>query len=125
MSQVVDTLLAVAVMVLILFFGMSILQAQTDTSEARSCKDEIVAELENSGYNPAVVNECIRRAKENGYALSVSLYRKGKEKVTYTSADVENTAITDARAAEVVLGYTYRLTFFGEGSMHYVRGFAR
>ena len=125
MSHIVDTLLAVAVMVLIMFFGISIAQAQVNISEARSCKEEIIAELENSEYNPAVINECIRQAGENGYTLSVTLYRKGQAKVTYTSADVENTAITDAQAAEVVLGYQYRLTFLGENNMHYIRGFAR
>lgn len=80
MSQVVDTLLAVAVMVLILFFGMSILQAQTDTSEARSCKDEIVAELENSGYNPAVVNECIRPGKGKRICVIRIAVPEGKRK---------------------------------------------
>lgn len=124
MAQVVDTLLAVAVMTLLLFFGAGILQAQTDISEARSCKDEIVSELENSGYNPAVINECIRQAKEHGYTLSVTLYRKGKAAVTYTSA-VADAAAADVQAAEVVLGYTYRLTGFGENSTHSVRGFAR
>lgn len=125
MSHIVDTLLAVAVMVLIMFFGMSIAQAQVNISEARSCKEEIIAELENGAYNPAVINECIRQAGENGYTLSVTLYRKGQEKVIYTSADIENAAITDVRAAEVVLGYKYRLTFLGESSVHYIRGFAR
>ena len=122
MSHIIDTMLAVFMLVLVMLFGTSIVQAQVSISEVKDCKEEIAAELKCSNYNPNVINECIRQAQANRFTITITLYRGNKGTVTYTSANASG-AYADVSTAEIKIGYHYSLTCFGESRMHYIRGF--
>lgn len=125
MEHVIDAFMAVVVLVLMMQFGTGVVSAQTAVAEARACKDEIVAQLEDSGFHPDVVNSCITAAENNGYGISVTVYRDGEEKKNYTAATASAADLKTASAAEVSLSYRYKLSLLGSSSLHHVRGFAR
>lgn len=124
MSQIIDAFMGVFMMVFMLLFGTSLVDSQVDTAQARSYKNSVIAELENSDYNPLVIKDCISQAKEDGYTLKVQLYSESADG-TGTVVETESNDTGEVVAADVQLAYQYQLTFLGESSTHYVRGFAR
>lgn len=91
--------------------GISVTAAQEQVAQAKQFQLESVAEIENSNFNPAVVDACVRGAAESGYGLSV----------TPKTYDVYN----DISTAEVVLTYAYNVPLFGIEETRSVRGIAR
>lgn len=123
MSQVFKTFMGVFFILMLLMLGMGIISAQIDVSDALDYKSDIIAELENSNYNPSVLNSCIRQAEENGYSLEIKTYVPGGTSVVYTAPDANDT--TDVVMAEVVLTYPYTIQFLNSVTNHQVRGYAR
>jgi hypothetical protein len=118
--------MAVFVIAFMVLFGTSIVNAQINTGQARSYKNDVIAELENSDYNPIVISDCVRQAEENGYTLSISPYRQTEDGNTTTEAvGNENADGKKIVAADVKLAYQYKLTFLGNSKTHFVRGIAR
>lgn len=79
--------------------------------QAKNYKAEAVAEIENSNFNPAVIDACKTEASSLGYTLSL-------ESCVYDAAN-------DIQTAEVVLSYHYRMPLFGMDEVRTTRGIAR
>lgn len=80
-------------------------------AEAKEYKAQVIAEIENSNFNPNVIAACVTQAEAVGYNLSVT-------NCTYD----EN---YDIKTAEVVLSYQYNLPLFGISETKMTRGIAR
>lgn len=85
--------------------------ASGQTAAAKEYKADVVAEIENSNFNPNVVAACISQAEAAGYHLEV-------KKCTYD----EN---LDIQTAEIVLEYSYSMPIFGINEKRTTRGIAR
>ena len=77
---------------------------RSDRGERAGCcckeyKSQVVAELENSNFNPGVIDACKKKAAEDGYELEIS--------------DCVYDAWQNMRAAQVALKYHYRIPVLG------------
>lgn len=123
MSQAIKAFMGVFFLLMLLLLGVGILSAQMDVSDALNYKSDMIAEIENSNYSPAVLNACIRQATDNGYTVEIKTYAPQKGTVTYTEPNVKDT--TDVVMAEIILTYPYRIGILDSVTNHQVRGFAR
>ena len=123
MSQVFKVFMGVFFLVLLLLTGVGIISAQLDVTAALDYKADIVTELENSNYNPQVINACIEQAQENGYQLEIRTFVSGGASTSYVSPNASDTK--DVVMAEVILTYPYRMIFLETFLEHQVRGYAR
>lgn len=85
--------------------------ATEKVGQAKQFKAETVSEIENSNFNPVVINACIAGAAQAGYELTVTL----------CSYDENN----DIQMAEVELAYTYSIPMLGINETRVTRGVAR
>lgn len=85
--------------------------ASGQTAAAREYKAAVVAEIENSNFNPNVIAECINQAAAAGYSLEV--------RTSTYNADY------DIQSAEVILEYSYSMPLFGISETRTTRGIAR
>lgn len=74
-------------------------------------KAEVVVEIENSNFNPAVIDACKSSARASGFDLSVT-------PCTYDQAH-------DVTSAEVALTYTYKIPLLGIEQTRTTEGIAR
>lgn len=111
MKHIIEAYTILFVLLLILGCCSSLLSASGQTAAAKEYKADVIAEIENSNFNPNVINACISQAAANGYELQVSSY-------TY---DAEH----DIQTAEVILKYEYRMPVFGITDTRSTRGIAR
>ena len=74
-------------------------------------KADVIAEIENSNFNPDVISACISQAQSAGYTLQVSGY-------VY---DADH----DIQSAEVIVSYSYEMPLLGISKTQSTRGIAR
>ncbi len=84
--------------------------AASETAAAKEYKADVIAEIENSNFNPRVITSCIAQAENAGYKMEVK-----------KSVDVNN----EVKTAEVVLSYSYEIPIFGISQTKTTRGIAR
>lgn len=111
MKNIISAFTTLFVLVLNIFMCTQLLAAAGQTAAAREYRADVVAQIENSNFNPNVVAACIRQAAQEGYVLEVN----GS---TYDGYGCIQTA-------EVVLAYDYRLPLFGISETKTTRGIAR
>lgn len=111
MKHIVSVFSTLIILVLNLMMSVMILSVSAKTAAAKEYKAAVVAEIENSNFNPKVIAGCIREASDLGYTL----------KVTPCVYD----EIKDSRTAEVVLEYGYEIPLFGISDTKVTRGIAR
>lgn len=111
MKQIIGTFSILAVLLLNSFLCITMINVSGAIAEAREFKAGVVAEIENSNFNPNVMDACRKQAQEAGYELqtTVSVYDENK----------------DIRTAEVILTYPCRMPLFGIFEKKTTRGFAR
>ena len=85
--------------------------ASGQTAAAKEYKADVVAEIENSNFNPNVIAACISQADAVGYNLEV-------RNCTYDE-------ILNLQSAEVILEYSYSMPLFGITETRTTRGIAR
>ena len=85
--------------------------ASSVVAEAKEYKASVVAEIENSNFNPFVINGCISQAEASGYELQII------NCVYDTNSNIQ--------AAEVVLTYAYSIPILGIYETMTTRGIAR
>ncbi len=91
--------------------GLSVVSAQECAAQAKRYKAAVIAEVENSNFNPTVIASCIRKASESGYALTITT-------ATYDG-------IYDIETADVELTYSYRMPLLGIEQSRTTKGIAR
>ena len=111
MKSIVGAFGTLLVLVLHIFLCIAVCTVSGQVAEAKEYKADVIAEIENSNFNPNVINGCIAQARTNGYELQVTNY-------VY---DVNH----DIQTAEVVLKYAYTIPLLGIADTKTTRGIAR
>lgn len=99
------------VLALNIFICITVTNVCGTTAEAKEFKADVIAEIENSNFNPNVINGCMEQAKEAGYELQI-----------ISCLDDENRNI---QTAQVILTYSYQMPLFGIFETKTTRGIAR
>ena len=111
MKHIVGAFSMLLILMLNLLLCASVLAVSAKSAAAKEFKAAVVAEIENSNFNPKVIEACKEQAAACGYRLEVT------------------TAVYDARqdicTAEVVLCYQYELPLLGIAGERITRGVAR
>lgn len=111
MKNIIAAFGTLMVLMLNLVICIGVSNASVTTAVAKEFKADVVAEIENSNFNPNVINGCISQAQEAGYELEIT-------SCTYD----ENNNI---QTAEVVLTYSYYIPLFNIQGTKSTRGIAR
>ena len=94
-----------------LFLCVAVVTVSADVAAAKEYKADVVAEIENSNFNPNVIAACKEQASVQGYSLEVTTCLYDEE--------------LDYRIAEVELTYTYEIPLLGVSQERVTRGIAR
>lgn len=111
MKSIIGAFGTVMILMLSLVMCIGVSNASVTTAAAKEFKADVIAEIENSNFNPNVINGCIRQAQEVGYELEIT-------SCTYD----ENSNI---QTAEVILTYSYHIPLFDISGTKSTRGIAR
>lgn len=111
MEKIISAFSTLLLVVLTICGCAAIITVNADVAAAKEYKADIVAEIENSDFNPYVVNQCIAQAQAAGYQLQVSLQTYDEDR--------------NIKTAEVILSYQYNIPVFGISKTHETRGIAR
>ncbi len=99
MKQIIGTFGILFILLANIFVCTGLIGASGQVAAAKEYKAQVVAELENSNFNPAVIEACKRKAAEDGYELKIS--------------ECVYDAWQNMRAAQVSLKYHYRIPVLG------------
>lgn len=111
MKAIVEVYGVLLMLLLTAASGLSVTAAQEKTAQAKRFKTEVIAEIENSDFNPSVMEGLKVSAAASGYTLEI----------TPSTYDEDNSITT----AEVVLTYAYKASLFGIEEVRTTRGIAR
>lgn len=111
MKNIISVFTSLFILVVNIIAVTAMITVSGDVAAAKEYKADVVAEIENSNFNPNVINTCISQARQSGYTLEV---RAG----TY---DERN----NMQTAEVILSYSYQIPLFGITDTKTTRGIAR
>lgn len=111
MKQIISAFGILFSIVLGLFTCTTVISASGATAAAKEYKADVIAEIENSNFNPNVISNCIAQATDAGYELQI----------TSCTYDANN----DIQTAEVILTYKYEMPLFGIYDTKTTRGIAR
>ena len=106
MKQIIGTFGILFILLANIFVCTGLIGASGQVAAAKEYKAQVVAELENSNFNPAVIEACKRKAAEDGYELKIS--------------ECVYDAWQNMRAAQVSLKYhtAYRYLEFPKRILH-------
>ena len=111
MKNIIGAFGTLMVLIMNLYMCVTISGASVAVVAAKEFKADVVAEIENSNFNPYVIAGCIEQANKAGYDLVVTNY-------TYSSKD-------DIQTAEVILTYSYEMPLFAISAKRTTRAIAR
>lgn len=111
MKHVIEGFFVLFVLILHLFLAAEVFGVTAKAAEAKEYKAAVVAELENSNFNPNVITACIKTAKEQGYDLQIEVCEYEEEE--------------GRQIAEVLLTYDYEMPLLGVAGQKVTRGIAR
>lgn len=111
MGTIIKFFSGLLVILLGFFIFLSAIITVSFRIDADEFKSDVIAEIEDSNFNAAVINNCKQQASDNGYTLNVT-------NVTYDED-------SNIQLAEVILKYNLDVPFFGISSTKEVRGIAR
>lgn len=111
MKHIIGAFSMLFVLTLNLLVGIALLNVSVRAAAAKEYKAAVVAEIENSNFNPRVIAGCVEQASALGYHLEVeqSMYDRN-----------QNVCV-----AEISLGYTYEIPLLGISKQRVTRGIAR
>lgn len=111
MKNVIGAFETLLVLMINLFFCITVGNASASVAAAKEYKADVIAEIENSNFNAFVIEGCIKQAEKVGYQLEIANYIYDEN--------------YDIQTAEVILKYTYQLPLFGISINQTTRGIAR
>ena len=111
MKYIIEAFSVLTVLMINLFICIGVLTASVDVAAAKQYNADVVAEIENSNFNPNVIAECETQAQAQGYLLEVT-----------TAAYLGN---DERYTAQVKLTYTYEIPVLGISQQRVTRGLAR
>ncbi len=126
MSQIIKAFTGMFFLLLLVLLGNGIVVAQLESAVAREYKDAVIAEIENSNFNPLVMDACIRQAEAAGYQLKITVYQEGEPalELTTPSESALPPVFAPVKAAEVLVNYEYKIGFLNYSSWRSIRGYA-
>lgn len=125
MNQVIKTFIGLFFIFFLTFLGIGIVSASIQVLQAKEFKENTILQIENSDFNANVMNQSITQAKENGYAMKITLYKADGSFESHENPDVDLAATDVVKMAEVILQYQYKIAFLGIQQNHAVQGYAR
>ena len=111
MRQIIGAFGILFIMMANIFICTGLIGASGQVAAAKEYKSQVVAELENSNFNPDVIAAVKSSAQASGYVLTVT-------PGTYDTA-------RDIISAEVELTYTYKIPLLGVEQTRMTKGIAR
>lgn len=111
MRQIVGAFSVLFVLMCNIFIGVGITAVSGEAAAAKEYKANVIAEIENSNFNPAVINSCIAAAQQDGYQLEVT--------------DCVYDVYQQMQTAKVALHYQYRIPLFRVAQEKVTYGIAR
>lgn len=111
MEKIISTFSTLFVLLLVILGSAALITVGADVAAAKEYKADVIAEIENSNFNPHVIDQCISQAQAAGYRLQV----------VGTDYDADH----NVQTAEVILSYDYNISVFGISKTHETRGVAR
>lgn len=111
MKYIVEAFGVMLVLAMNLFLCIGVVGISADVAAAREYKADVIAEIENSNFNPSVMDGCREQAALQGYELVISTYRYDP--------------VYDRCIAEVELTYNYEIPLLGIMEQRVTRGVAR
>ena len=111
MKYIVEAFGVMLVLIMNLFLCIGVVSVSTDVAAAREYKADVIAEVENSNFNPGVIAACVQQAQNLGYNMEVNGYVYDEEH--------------DIQSAEVRIIYSYKIPLFGISKTQMTRGIAR
>ena len=111
MKHIISVFVTMFSFILHLFLCIAVSNVSGAITEAKELKADVIAEIENSNFNPNVIDACIRQAKDAGYFMQVTncIYDE-RQKI---------------QTAEVIVSYQYEIPFLGIYETMTTRGIAR
>ena len=111
MKNIIEAYGGLFILLLNVFACIAVTNASSISAEAKEYKAAVVAEIENSNFNPHVIAACKTQAANAGYVLEVTncIYDEYR----------------NIQTAEIVLSYTYYLPLFNIQEKKTTRGIAR
>lgn len=111
MKQIVGAFSILLVLALNMFICAGVISASGQVAEAKEYKADVIAEVENSNFNPNVIGVCMEQASAAGYELQIT-------NCLYDAYD-------NIQTAEVLLKYKYTIPVLGLEGIKSTRGIAR
>lgn len=111
MRNIIGAFSALVILLLNLFLCISVGASSAAVSAAKEYKADVIAEIENSNFNPGVIAACMQQAQNLGYSMEVNGYVYDEEH--------------DIQSAEVRIIYSYKIPLFGISKTQMTRGIAR
>lgn len=111
MERIIGAYSILMMIVLNIFLCISMNFTSIRTAEAKEYKASVIAEIENSNFNPNVIAVCETQAQAAGYDLDIINCQYD-----------ENNFVS---SAEVVLTYSYQIPVFNITETKSTRGIAR
>ena len=111
MRNIIGAFGTLFVMTIYFYSCVAVGNAGIMVAAAKEFKAEVVAEIENSNFNPNVIAGCIEQAEEAGYQLQIT-------NCIYDERE-------NIQTAEVVLTYAYEIPLLGIAGTKTTRGIAR
>ena len=106
MKYIIEVFSVMLVLVFNLLLCISMLGVSVDVAAAKEFKATMIAEIENSDFNPYVIDGCKAQARTEGQS-----YTYGGQ--------------SDRRIAGINLYYRYRIPLLGVSQQRVTRGIAR
>lgn len=111
MKAIVEVFSGILLLMILTYAEINVSVATYSVECAENYRATVTAEIENSNFNPNVIDACKNEAVNMGYDLQIA-------NCTYDEQH-------DIQTAEIVLTYDYRIPLFGIEETRSTRGIAR
>lgn len=111
MRHIIGAFSTLIFLLLHLWIGAAVLTFGAEAAAAKEYKAAVIAEIENSNFNPNVIAGCRQEATRRGYLLEVQCSTYDEEQ--------------DIRSARVRLSYSYEIPLLGISGQKMTEGVAR
>ena len=109
----------------LIIFGISNINSQLQISNAQNFAQDAVREIENSNYNPHVINHVIKQSQTNGYEMEIVVYFSDRSFQTYHLPNVAYDSKKDVVMARITMDYENTNAFTGYRSVKQIRRFSQ
>lgn len=111
MKYIIEAFSVMTLLLLNLFLCVAVVSVGADVAAAKEYKADVVAEIENSNFNPEVMEGCREEATAQGYQLEIVPCMYDDD--------------SGRQVAEVRLTYRYEIPLLGISQERVTRGIAR